>query len=120
MRIVNVALFCSVWDCYFLLIITNFFAAFTNATVFTKSTHLPSTPEVNLTLCQTSIIRSSHRCSLKKGILKDFANFKGKHLCWSLFLIKRLLLAPIMRTSANDCFYIMNYRFLNAHLHYQT
>ena len=24
----------------------------------------------------------------KKGILKNFANFTGKHLCWSLFLIK--------------------------------
>ena len=23
---------------------------------------------------------------LKKGILKSFANFTGKHLCWSLFL----------------------------------
>ena len=22
------------------------------------------------------------------GVLKSFANFKGKHLCWSLFLIK--------------------------------
>ena len=24
----------------------------------------------------------------KKGVLKDFAKFTGKHLCWSLFLIK--------------------------------
>ena len=24
----------------------------------------------------------------KKSVLKNFANFKGKHLCWSLFLIK--------------------------------
>ena len=24
----------------------------------------------------------------KKGVLKNFANFTGKHLCWSLFLIK--------------------------------
>ena len=24
----------------------------------------------------------------KKGALKDFVNFIGKHLCWSLFLIK--------------------------------
>ena len=23
-----------------------------------------------------------------KGALKNFANFSGKHLCWSLFLIK--------------------------------
>ena len=24
----------------------------------------------------------------EEGIFKKFANFKGKHLCWSLFLIK--------------------------------
>ena len=33
--------------------------------------------------------RSSHqRCSVKKGALKNFANFTGIHLSWSLFLIK--------------------------------
>ena len=26
--------------------------------------------------------------SVKKGALKNFVNFSGKHLCWSLFLIK--------------------------------
>ena len=31
---------------------------------------------------------SHHRCFCKKGVLKSFANFTGKHLCWSLFLIK--------------------------------
>ena len=31
--------------------------------------------------------RSSHwRCSVRKGVLKNFANFTGKELCWSLFL----------------------------------
>ena len=34
------------------------------------------------------LFRSSHRsCSVEKGALKDSANFTGKHLCWSLFLI---------------------------------
>ena len=28
------------------------------------------------------------RCSVKKVVLKNFAIFTGKHLCWSLFLIK--------------------------------
>ena len=33
--------------------------------------------------------RSSHwGCSVKKGILKNLANFTGIHLCWNLFLIK--------------------------------
>ena len=30
---------------------------------------------------------SNQRCSVKKDVLKTFANFTGKHLCWSLFLI---------------------------------
>ena len=25
------------------------------------------------------------RCSVKKGVLKNFLNFIGRHLCWSLF-----------------------------------
>ena len=33
----------------------------------------------------TKLSRSSHqRCSVKKGVLKNFAKFTGKHLCWSL------------------------------------
>ena len=33
--------------------------------------------------------RSSHRrCSVRKGILKNFAKFTGKHLCQSLFFNK--------------------------------
>ena len=47
------------------------------------------------------LFRSSHRsCSVEKCVLKNFANFPGKHLCWSLFnsvagrnfICKRLLL----------------------------
>ena len=34
-------------------------------------------------------IRSSHRrCSVEKGVLRNFAKFTGKRLCQSLFLIK--------------------------------
>ena len=33
--------------------------------------------------------RDSHqRWSIEKAVLKSFAIFTGKHLCWSLFLIK--------------------------------
>ena len=33
--------------------------------------------------------RSSHRrCSIRKGVLKNFAKFTGKHLCQSLFFNK--------------------------------
>ena len=32
------------------------------------------------------ILKSSlARCTVEKGILKNFTNFTGKHLCWSLF-----------------------------------
>ena len=34
-------------------------------------------------------VRSSHqRCSIKIGVLKNFAKFTGKHLCQSLFFNK--------------------------------
>ena len=31
---------------------------------------------------------SYQRCFVKKGVLKNFAIFTGKHMCWSFFLIK--------------------------------
>ena len=35
------------------------------------------------------LFRSNHRrCSVKNAVLKKFGNFKGKHLSWSIFLIK--------------------------------
>ena len=38
---------------------------------------------------KSEIFRNSHqRCSVKQGALKNFANFTGNNLCWSLFLIK--------------------------------
>ena len=47
--------------------------------------------------------RSRHRrCSVKKDGLKNFANFTGKHLCWSLFLI-------------HTCFPVKFAKFLTAH-----
>ena len=37
----------------------------------------------------TNKARSSHlRCSVKKGVLRDFAKFTGKHLCQRLFFNK--------------------------------
>ena len=38
---------------------------------------------------QTENYRSSHwRCSVKKGVLNNFANLTRKHLCWMFLLIK--------------------------------
>ena len=43
----------------------------------------------NFTKYGAPITRSSHRrYSVKKDVLKDFANFTGKPWCWILFLIK--------------------------------
>ena len=62
--------------------------------------------------------RCSHRrCSVKKGVLKSFANFTGKHLWWSLFLIKLEAFRPVSLLKrlqyrcfpANDCFYIKQF-----------
>ena len=40
-------------------------------------------------------VRSSHqRCSVKKVVLRNFAKFKGKHLCQSLFFNKVAGLRP--------------------------
>ena len=36
-----------------------------------------------------SVYGSNHRrCSVKKDVLENFANYTGKHLCWSLLLLK--------------------------------
>ena len=41
-------------------------------------------------------LRSIHwGCSVKKGVLKTFANFTGKHLCWSFFLIELQFSRPV-------------------------
>ena len=46
-----------------------------------------------------SIIRSSHsQMFFKIGALKNLAIFTGKHLCWSLFLIKYLAWRPSTQT----------------------
>ena len=54
---------------------------------------------------ENSKLRSSHRrCAVKKiSVPKNFANFTGKQLCWSLFLIKLQAWTLLKRTSAKDC-----------------
>ena len=61
-----------------------------------------------------SIIRSSHRrCSVKKAVLKEFANFTGKHRCWSLFLIK-LQANFIKKRLQHRCFPVKFAKFLKT------
>ena len=41
------------------------------------------------------LFRSSHwSCSVKKGVLKKFADFTRKHLCWNLFSMKLRAFSP--------------------------
>ena len=62
--------------------------------------------------------RSSHqRCSVTKGILRNFAKFTGKHLCQGLFFNKVAGLSPkccgiskntfFYRILPDDCFYFL-------------
>ena len=75
------------------------------------------------------ILRSSYqRCSIKKGVLRNFAKFTGKHLCQSLFfnkvaglrdatLVKKTLwhrcfpvnFVKFLRTPLDNCFCILLY-----------
>ena len=43
-------------------------------------------------------------CSVKKGVLRNFVKFTGKHLCQRLFLNKVASLRPFYRTPPDDCF----------------
>ena len=49
------------------------------------------------TLIKLGALRSIHwRCSVRKGILRNFANFTGKDLCQSLFFIEIETLAQVV------------------------
>ena len=50
---------------------------------------------------------SNQRCSVRKGIFRNFVSFTGKHLRWNLFLIKLLAWIPgalLLRDSKTDNF----------------
>ena len=62
-------------------------------------------------------LRVSHwSCSFKKGVLKKFANFTGKHLCWGLFLIElqTFRLATLLKGDSNTCFHVEFTKFLRT------
>ena len=63
-------------------------------------------------------------CFVKKSILKNFANFTGKHLRWSLFLIKRQdfwLVTLIKKRLQHRCFLREHSEiFKNAYFKLQT
>ena len=62
--------------------------------------------------------RSSHqRCSIKKGVLKNFAKFTGKHLCQSFFFNKVAGLRPatlLKKRLWHRCFPVNFTKFLRT------
>ena len=53
--------------------------------------------------------RNSHqRCSIKEAFLKNFAIFTGKHLCWSLLLIKlqAFKLVTLLKRNSNTSIFL--------------
>ena len=63
-------------------------------------------------------------CLVKKGVLKNFANFTEKHLRWSLFLIKRhdFWLATSLKRDSNTGVFLREYSeiFKNAYFEVQA
>ena len=62
--------------------------------------------------------RSSHpRCSVKKGALRNFAKFSGKHLCQSLFFYKVAGIRPstlFIKKLWHSCFPVNFAKFLGT------
>ena len=61
--------------------------------------------------------RSSHRrCSVKKGVLRNFAKFTGKHLCLRLFFNKVAGLRPatLKKSLWHRCFPVNFAKFLGT------
>ena len=57
--------------------------------------------------------RSSHRrCSIKKGVLRNFAKFTGKHLCQRLFFKKTATL--LKKSLWHRCFLVNFEKFLRT------
>ena len=63
-------------------------------------------------------LKSSYqRCSIKKGILENFAKFTGKDLCWGLFFKKVASLRPatlLEKRLLHRCFAMNFAKFLRT------
>ena len=49
----------------------------------------------NILLISYTFRRSHLRCSVRKGVLRSFAKFTAKHLCQTLYFIKKETLAQV-------------------------
>ena len=59
-----------------------------NKLFFPVGSHLVQMPKSSLTFCCLLLISDAGRCSVRKGVLRNFTKFIGKHLCQSLFFNK--------------------------------
>ena len=75
---------------------------------------------INITPIEHSFktIRSSHqRCSIIKGVLRNFPKFTGKQLCQSLFFNKVAVLRPatlLKKTLWHKCFPVIFAKFIRT------
>ena len=73
---------------------------------------------VMLLILKVSVFRSSHRrCSMKKGVLRNFTKFRGKRLCQSLFFNKVAGLRPatlLKKRLWHRCFPVNFAKFLRT------
>ena len=53
----------------------------------------------------------------KIGVLKNFANFIGKHQCWNIFLIKLQAWRPstLLKRDSNAGVFLLNLRYFTEH-----
>ena len=69
---------------------------------FLQNKHFRTTASLRIFWKHELNIRSSHwSCSVKKGVLKNFANFTEKHLCWSFQLYQKV--SPTQVFSCGIC-----------------
>ena len=63
-------------------------------------------------------------CFVEKDVFKNFANFTGKHLCWSLFSkkLQDFWLATLLKRDSNTGVFLREHSetFKNAYFEVQT
>ena len=75
-------------------------------------------PNISNSLQILTIFRYNHRrCSVRKGVPRNFAKFSGKHLCQSLFFTKAAGLRPVAllkKRLCHRCFPVNFAKFLRT------
>ena len=83
-----------------------------------KDSFFYTTPLVAVFLVPKNMIinrNSNRRCSVRKGVLKNFKEFTGKHLCQNLFINKGLRSVTLLKKRLwHRCFPVNFARFLRT------